>query len=128
MEQFFDDCEVYAVAFAKAYAVQARLSPEAISQGFSEWYEKNYRRIAATSSWVGRARMTWEAAQAEANPTPSAIERAARNLAKFIAQKESTNCKTLDESLHHQSKWERIVPEAKEMLEAAFGEELGVKI
>ena len=36
-------------------------------QGFPEWYEKNYRRIAATSSWVERARMTWEAAQYEAN-------------------------------------------------------------
>jgi hypothetical protein len=42
-------------------------------------------------------------------------------LAKFIARKESLQCKTLDEALHHQSKWQRIVPEAREMLEAALG-------
>jgi len=41
-------------------------------------------------------------------------------LAKFIAQKESRNCKTLDEAIHHQSKWQRIVPEAREMLESAL--------
>ena len=41
-------------------------------------------------------------------------------LAKFIAQKESRNCKTIDEAIHHQSKWQRIVPEAREMLESAL--------
>ena len=41
-------------------------------------------------------------------------------LAKFIAQKESRDCKTLDSAIHHQSTWPRIVPEARQMLEAAL--------
>lgn len=32
---------------------------------FSQWYEENYRKIAATSSWVERAWVTWQAARAD---------------------------------------------------------------
>lgn len=46
----------------------------------------------------------------------SSVER----LAKFIAMKESLRCKTLDAALYHQSTWPRMIPEAREMLEAAF--------
>lgn len=42
-------------------------------------------------------------------------------LAKFIYRKESANL-SLDESLRHQSNWRRAIPEAREMLEAAFNE------
>ena len=38
-------------------------------------------------------------------------------LAMGIANQESRKCKTLDEALYHQSKWERILPEATELLE-----------
>jgi hypothetical protein len=48
----------------------------------------------------------------------SAVER----LAQFIYDKEAKNCKSLDEALQHKANWRRAIPEATEMLKAAFPE------
>jgi hypothetical protein len=37
-----------------------------MASAFNKWYEANYRKIAATSSWPERARQTWDAALEEA--------------------------------------------------------------
>lgn len=51
-------------------------------------------------------------------------------LAKHIVQQESRNCSTLDEALHHQSKWRRAIPEARAALNVALldGQPAGVVI
>lgn len=59
-----------------------------------------------------------------APPSGDGVDAMVERLAKFIYRKESLNCKTIDEAMHHQSNWRRAIPEAREMLEAAIGSNL----
>lgn len=57
-----------------------------------------------------------KAEQASDSFTDANVER----LAVYIYERESMNCKTLDDALSHQSKWRRAIPEARAMLEHVF--------
>lgn len=79
--------------------------------------ERTYELIETELEWL-----KWQAAYAAGRAAEEgwASDAAIERLARFIVQKESINCKTLDQALHHQSTWRRVIPEAKEMLKAAF--------
>ena len=47
-------------------------------------------------------------------------DRMVERLARHIYIQEAAKCKTLEEALYHQSNWRRAIPEATDMLKAAF--------
>lgn len=82
----------------------------------SAWIERKAVFVDLAALPVG-AKLYTAPAPAPARVTDKMVER----LAKHIAQKESHKCDSLDAALNHQAKWQRIVPEAREMLTAALG-------
>ena len=78
----------------------------------------NGARKAAATKRRARALALLDGQQAGVVIDEGMVER----LAKHIVQQESRNCSTLDESLHHQSKWKRAIPEARAALQAALGD------
>lgn len=56
----------------------------------------------------------------EPTPASEVTDAMVERLAIHLATKESANYKTLDEAINHVNKWKRLIPEAREMLQAAI--------
>lgn len=86
---------------------------------------KEYPQAAADEGFVVRPLVFGDSAasdHAQHAPTGAQVvtDEAVERLARYMAREESLKCKTFDEAIYHQSKWQRIVPEARAMLTATL--------